>query len=207
MILQQELSRIDPRVEELVRVGSRWKWFFGFGAALVAVGAFAIAASFLTTLTTVAVFGALLLAGAAVELGSAIMSGSARGAFVHAMVGLVRLVIGALMLEHPMRAAEELTLMLAAGFLIGGLIRVGYALAHSFDGRGWALATGVIAVAFGISIWQQWPESGLWAIGLCIGIDILLIGGSWVMFGLALRQPAAGTGPENRVPGHLAETK
>jgi uncharacterized membrane protein HdeD (DUF308 family) len=207
VILQQELGRVDRRAEELLRAGNRWKWFFGFGAALVAIGAFAITASFLTTLTTVAVFGVLLLAGAGVELVSALVSGPNRGAVVHMAVGLIHLVVGALILEHPVRAAEGLTLMLAAAFLIGGLIRVGYALSQPFEGRGRALVTGVVAAAFGISIWQQWPESGLWAIGLCIGIDIALIGWSWVMLGLALKRLQAAGGPEHRASAHLVEAK
>jgi uncharacterized membrane protein HdeD (DUF308 family) len=199
MISQGDLSRINPRLEEWLRVRSRWMWFFGLGTALVLVGAFAIAAAFLTTLTTVLVFGLLLLVGGAVESVSAVVAGSQKGVITHLVVGVIHLVVGALMVEHPVRAAEGLTLMLAAAFLVGGLIRIGYALTQSFEGRGWALVTGVIAACFGLSIWQQWPESGLWAVGLFIGIDILLIGWSWVALGLALRAlRSAATGSEDR---------
>jgi uncharacterized membrane protein HdeD (DUF308 family) len=150
------------------------------------------------------VFGILLLVGGLVESTSAILAQSRKGVILHTTVGLIHLVVGALMVQHPVRAAEGLTLMIAAAFLIGGLIRVGYALTQSFAGRGWALVTGVIAVSFGISIWQQWPEYGLWAIGLFIGIDILLIGWSWVVLGLSLRalKPAP-TVPEDRARGVL----
>ena len=187
MILDEDLDRINPAMEGLIRVRNRWLWFLGLGTALVLVGTFAIAAAFLTTLTTVLVFGILLIVGGVVQLASAVLSESRRGIFLHLAVGLIHLVVGGLMVEHPVRAAEGLTLMLAAAFLVGGLIRVGYALTQSFEGRGWALVTGVIAASFGLSIWQQWPESGLWAIGLFIGIDLVLIGWTWVMLGLALR--------------------
>jgi len=187
MILNEDLDRINPAMEGLLRVRNRWVWFLGLGTALVLVGTFAIAAAFLTTLTTVLVFGILLIVGGVVQLASAVLSESRRGIFLHFAVGLIHLVVGGLMVEHPVRAAEGLTLMLAAAFLVGGLIRVGYALTQSFEGRGWALVTGVIAASFGLSIWQQWPESGLWAIGLFIGIDLVLIGWTWVMLGLALR--------------------
>jgi uncharacterized membrane protein HdeD (DUF308 family) len=33
----------------------------------------------------------------------------------------------------------------------------------------------------------QWPVSGLWAIGLFIGIDLILVGGRWIVLALVLR--------------------
>jgi uncharacterized membrane protein HdeD (DUF308 family) len=68
--------------------------------------------------------------------------------------------------------------------------------------------TGVIAACFGLSIWQQWPESGLWAIGLFIGIDILLVGWSWVALGLSLKAlRSAHPSPEDRAQGGVLEAK
>jgi uncharacterized membrane protein HdeD (DUF308 family) len=186
--MQLDVGQMNPRAEGLLRVRDRWMWFFGLGAGLVLVGAFAVAAAFLTTLTTVLVFGILLLVGGAVELGSAAVGSGRKGVAVHVTLGLLHLVAGGLMVRHPDRAAEALTLLLAAAFLVGGLLRVGYALTQPVEGRVWMLITGVVAASFGLSIWQQWPESGLWAIGMFIGIDLLLIGWSWVMFGLVLRR-------------------
>jgi uncharacterized membrane protein HdeD (DUF308 family) len=188
MLAQHDAAGIHPRLEGFLPVRDRWKWFFGLGAALVLVGAFAVAAAFLTTLTNVLVFGILLLIGGTVELLSAIMGRAQKGASLRATVGLIHLVVGALMLEHPAATAEGLTLLLAAAFLVGGLIRVGHALTRPIEGRAWALVTGVVAASFGLSIWQQWPETGLWAIGLFIGIDMMLIGWSWVALGLLLRR-------------------
>ena len=186
--MQLDVGQMNPRAEGLLRVRSRWMWFFWLGTGLVLVGAFAVAAAFLATLTSVLVFGVLLLIAGAVELGSAAVGSERRGVAVHVTLGLLHLVAGGLMVRHPDRAAEALTLLLAAAFLVGGLLRVGFALTQPVEGRAWMLITGVVAASFGLSIWQQWPESGLWAIGLFIGIDLLLIGWSWVMFGLVLRR-------------------
>jgi uncharacterized membrane protein HdeD (DUF308 family) len=208
MLTQHNVGSVNPRLEGFLRVRNRWMWFFWLGTALVLVGAFAVGAAFLTTLTTVLVFGVLLLVGGVVELVSAILGRAWKGVSLHATVGLIHLVVGALMLEHPARAAEGLTLLLAAAFLVGGVIRVGHALTEPVDGRAWALVTGVIAVAFGLSIWQQWPESGLWAIGLFIGIDLMLIGWSWVILGLLLKKPqSGGTETERRSVAHPAEDR
>jgi uncharacterized membrane protein HdeD (DUF308 family) len=40
----------------------------------------------------------------------------------------------------------------------------------------------------GIMIWRQWPYSGLWVIGLFVGIEMLLNGWSLVMLSLTGRK-------------------
>jgi uncharacterized membrane protein HdeD (DUF308 family) len=59
-------------------------------------------------------------------------------------------------------------------------------VAERFDGWQWMLLNGVIALLLGVSIWRQWPFSGLWVIGLFVGIEMLLSGFSWLMLGLAV---------------------
>jgi len=36
-------------------------------------------------------------------------------------------------------------------------------------------------------IWRQLPEAALWVIGTFIGIDLMFVGWSWLMLGMALR--------------------
>jgi uncharacterized membrane protein HdeD (DUF308 family) len=50
------------------------------------------------------------------------------------------------------------------------------------------LLHGVVILLLGIAIWRQWPLSGLWVIGLFIGIDMVLNGWSLVMLGLAAKK-------------------
>jgi uncharacterized membrane protein HdeD (DUF308 family) len=42
-------------------------------------------------------------------------------------------------------------------------------------------------------IYKEWPQSGLWFIGLYLGIDMILNGWSWIMLSLGLRR----LGPSN----------
>ena len=52
---------------------------------------------------------------------------------------------------------------------------------------GWPLASGILNVLLGLLIWAQWPLSGLWVIGLFVGIELIFSGWMWVMIALALR--------------------
>jgi len=52
----------------------------------------------------------------------------------------------------------------------------------------WQVALdGAIAFVLGILILSRWPASGLWVIGLFVGIDLLFYGGVWISFALSLR--------------------
>jgi uncharacterized membrane protein HdeD (DUF308 family) len=193
MNLQQEFNQMNPKFEEYLRLRKLWIWFVILGILLMAVGAVAIGAAFITTLASVVVFGILLLSGGVVQLVNAILARTWKGFFLHLFAGLLYIVVGGLMVEHPIRAAEGLTLMLAAAFLLGGAMRVIYALIQSFAGRGWVLINGFISVLLGIAIWRGWPESSLWVIGLFIGIDLVFNGWLWVMLGLMVKAPMPGS--------------
>jgi uncharacterized membrane protein HdeD (DUF308 family) len=49
------------------------------------------------------------------------------------------------------------------------------------------LLGGLIDVLLGVLIWMQWPLSGLWVIGLFVGISMIYNGWTWVLLGLALK--------------------
>ena len=46
---------------------------------------------------------------------------------------------------------------------------------------------GFIALMLGLLIYKQWPASGLWAIGLFVGIEMLFNGWVWIMLAFDLR--------------------
>ena len=176
-----------PNHEECLRSHHCWPWFLLLGVLLIIVGIMAIGAAFVATLATVLIFGWLIIAGGVVETVNAFLARNWSGFFVHLLGGVLHLVVGILMIEHPERAAAALTLLLALIFFVGGVIRIAYALIDRFPGWVWMLLNGVVTLALGVMIWRQWPESGLWVIGLFVGIDLIMNGWSWVMLALILR--------------------
>jgi uncharacterized membrane protein HdeD (DUF308 family) len=178
---------LNPRYEECLRLHRCWLWFLLLGIVLMIVGGLAISAPYLTaftTLTTVVMCGILLMGGGVVQIVNAFLARSWRGFFLHLLGGILHLVIGLLMIRHPVTMAAGITLVLAAGFMIGGAINIAYTLIERFAGWGWVLFNGIITLMLGVMIWQQWPESSEWVIGLFVGIDLLFNGWSWVMLGL-----------------------
>jgi uncharacterized membrane protein HdeD (DUF308 family) len=195
MDLQSQSDRLNPNYEEALRLHSCWAWFLILGIVVMLIGVAAIVYDFLATLTTVLVFGILLLGGGIVELVNAFLARSWRAFFLHLLVGILHLIIGMLMIQHPERAAEVLTLLLAVAFLAGGAFRILYALLERFPGSAWVLLNGIITLLLGIMIWRRWPEASYWVIGLFVGIDLIFSGWSWVMLGLLVKDLSPKTLP------------
>jgi uncharacterized membrane protein HdeD (DUF308 family) len=186
-----QLGDINPRYEECLRLSRSWVLLVSLGIVLMVVGFVALSSTVIATLAAVHIFGILLMVGGTVQIVTAFLGRSWRGFFLHLLAGILHLVIGDLLIEHPVLGAEALTMLLAVGFLVGGSVQLIYALAESFTGRGWVLLNGFIVFALGISIWRQWPASSLWILGMFIGIDLIFSGWSWIMLGLLVKAPPA----------------
>ena len=187
MNLQPTLAA--PKPGRSVPEGLREIWAFltARGIALMLLGVAAIASSMIATFATVLVFGILMLLGAIFQVVTALWGRSWRGFFLHLLAGVLYLIAALVMIENPLEAAMSLTFLIAACLLVGGILRIGLSVAERFAGWGWVLLNGVISVVLGVGIWGQWPLSGLWVIGLFVGVEMLFSGLSWVMLGLAVR--------------------
>ena len=97
------------------------------------------------------------------------------------------------MLEDPVKAAGVLTLLIAAGFFVAGVLRIIFSLAVQFHSWGWVLVNGIVDVCLGVMIIRHWPGSSLWVIGLFIGIDLVFQGWAWIFLGLTARSISART--------------
>ena len=60
--------------------------------------------------------------------------------------------------------------------LVAGIFRIVVAVVVRFPNWVWRLLHGVVNLLLRIAIWRQWPLSGLWVIGLFVGIDMLFNG-------------------------------
>ena len=68
-----------------------------------------------------------------------------------------------------------------------GIFKIVAALSYWFGAWGWSLASGIIDLVLGAMIWQEWPASALWVIGVFLGINLIFRGINWIGLGLTLR--------------------
>jgi uncharacterized membrane protein HdeD (DUF308 family) len=182
--------------EERQAIRGNWCWFLALGSALILAGLLAISFPVMATLTTVMVFGIVLMCSGGVEIVSAIWARRWSGLFLHLLTGLLYLFVGLFLVERPGLGAAGYTLLLAMFFVAGGVARIVAGFAHRFSGWVWTVVNGVVTLFLGMLVWREWPESALWVIGTFVGIELLFNGLSWFMLGMDLRNlPAAKSEP------------
>jgi uncharacterized membrane protein HdeD (DUF308 family) len=177
----------DPMSEELRVLGKVWLPILMLGIAMIVLGTLAIMASFVATLTITITFGILLAVAGVVQIATSLWVGQWRGFLLQLLLGILYLIAGCVMIKHPLRAAAGITIILAVAYMVGGLMRIAFAVTHHTTGRAWILVNGIITLVLGIAIWWEWPSDSLMVIGLLVGIDLLFHGWSWVMLGFAFR--------------------
>jgi uncharacterized membrane protein HdeD (DUF308 family) len=173
---------------EVEEVRRNWGWFLVLGIGLIVIGTAAIVAAEIATLASVLLFGWMVLIGGVLEVVAAFWARAWSGFFLHLLIGVLNVVVGVLILGHPVAAAAGLTILLAALFLTGGVFRIVAAAMLRYPNWGWSGLDGVVSLILGVMIWANWPEASLLVIGTFIGIALVFRGWAWVMFALAVRR-------------------
>jgi uncharacterized membrane protein HdeD (DUF308 family) len=151
------------------------------------LGTIALGYSVLFTFATVIFFGALLLVGGIFEIVGSFWTRLWSGFFLHLLSGVLSVVVGFFFLRDPGGASLAMTLLLACFLIVAGSMKIVVSVTHRLASWGWVLLSGVIDVALGLMIWADWPLSGLWVIGLFVGISMLFRGWTWVMLAIGIR--------------------
>jgi uncharacterized membrane protein HdeD (DUF308 family) len=172
---------------ELDALRGNWFWFVILGVALVVLGVVALGSVAIASLAAAVAIGALLLFAGVAEVVGAFWCRGWSGFFLELLSGVLSIVVGLMFLRAPVGALLGLTLLVACFLMVGGIFKIVSAVAYRFAAWGWTLAGGIIDVILGVMIWQGWPASALWVIGLFVGIDLLFRGFNWIALGLALR--------------------
>lgn len=179
-----------PAVElrhELTALRGNWLWFVLLGIALIVLGLIALDSLWVASLATAVVIGALLVGSGVAETIGAFWSRRWSGFSLHLLSSVLSIVIGVLFLRAPVNALLALTLLLACLLMVGGIFKIVAALSYRFGAWGWPLLSGIIDVILGVMIWQEWPASAVWVIGMFVGISLVFRGFNWIGLGLALR--------------------
>lgn len=152
-------------------------WSIAFGVLLLVGGVLAVAFPFLSSIAVTIYIGWLLIVAGIFRIVTAFAYGDAADRLWSSLLGLVLLVGGGLVVYDPLAGALTLTALLAAVFVIEGLVEVVAAIrGRGWGGWGWTLASGVVALAAGLLIALQLPTSALWAVGVIAGIRFMFSG-------------------------------
>jgi uncharacterized membrane protein HdeD (DUF308 family) len=170
--------------------GNRWKWFLAFGTILLVLGIAGIGVATFMELTSLLVFGPMLLAAAGIQLMFAFFAEKKEESIRRFAASGLEAGLGFWIMAHPLEQIIDLIALIAIFFLVSGLIRIGRLLTTRSPDSGSTVMAGIVALILGICVWLRWPDSRWWFIGLCIAIDILLHGISFSALALAEKKRA-----------------
>jgi uncharacterized membrane protein HdeD (DUF308 family) len=165
----------------------KWGWWLSLGIVMVVLGAIALSIMPEATFGTMLVLGWLLVISGVMELIHAFQTRHAGGLMLHLAGGILGLLIGLLVVTHPLAGAVAATLLYASFLTVIGLFRLVASLSLRFPHWGWSAFDGLVTLVLGILVWVSWPSSGLWFIGLAVGISLVMRGWAYVMAAFALR--------------------
>jgi uncharacterized membrane protein HdeD (DUF308 family) len=174
-------------VQASPEIVQHWGWFLVFGIGLLALGIAAVMRSVTATIVSMVFFGWLLVLASGIEVAQAVMVGNWAGFFLHLLAAILFGVAGLLIVVRPAVSAEVITMFMAMFFLIGGLFQLIGSMIVAYPGWGWQAADGLITFLLGLLLIAGWPATGLWVIGLFIGINLIVYGIAWIALALGLR--------------------
>lgn len=169
-------------------------WYWAGGILFILMGAVAILVPLVATLALTLMVGILFIIGGVYELARAWRHRGEGGRIVGiTLFGILAVAAGIVLLAFPLQGAITLTLFLGIYFLASGVFR-GIA---AFDirptkGWGWLLFGGLVSVVIGVLILANLPASGLWVMGLLIGIDFLFFGTTLIAIVTAAKRAQPG---------------
>jgi uncharacterized membrane protein HdeD (DUF308 family) len=165
----------------------RWKWFLALGAVLVVLGIAGGSVASVLELSSVLIFGPILLASSLAQFLTAFLAEQRKERLVHFAAAGVEMIAGFLIMTHPPERVDQVIGLIAAYLIVSGLLRLARSLTTHSRGRAWAVMTGVIALLLGIALWVGGPAAKISLVGICIAIDFVCHGVSWSALALAER--------------------
>jgi uncharacterized membrane protein HdeD (DUF308 family) len=188
----------DALVLEFRDLRHKWGWLLAIGISMVILGAIALFITPAATLGTILVLGWLLVVSGVFETIQSFRVRRWSGIFLHLIGGVLGVLVGLLIVTHPLAGALATTLLFASFFTVIGLFRLVAAIRLKFPHWGWAAFDGAVTLLLGLLLWMEWPVSGLWFIGFAVGISLLLRGWSYIMFAIAVRSLPGQVTPMSR---------
>lgn len=166
-------------------------WFTVLGIVFVLAGTAALAFPVVSSIAVDVVVGVSMLVAGIASLILAFGVGSWGRFFLQIVAGVIYAVAGAALLVHPVHGAVALTLLAGFAFIVEGIVRCGFAIQIRPErGWGWMLFGSIVGVLVGIMLLIQLPISGLWALGVLAGINLLVTGWTFIMLAMVSSETA-----------------
>jgi uncharacterized membrane protein HdeD (DUF308 family) len=184
------LDGIQSRLAAAIH--AHWKLFLAEGIVMMVLGLLAIAVPEVATLAITLLIGWLFFIGGIFRTISVLQHRAMPGFAWSLLIAVLAILLGLILIIRPIAGALTLTIWLIVFFIIEGIAAIFLAIEHRrhLPSWGWVLLSGLVDLLLAYLIWDGWPSSAAWAIGLLVGINMVFVGLSLIMTALAARTMA-----------------
>lgn len=168
-----------------------WWLYLLLGIVMLVAGIFVLGDVVLASVISAIFIGWTILIAGVLEIVHAFSARGWKGFLLDLLLGVLYIAGGWLLISNPLAASVSITLAIGVIWIVSGIFRI--ALGGAIWGEGgWAiLLSGLLAVLAGAIILAKWPASGLWVLGLLLGIDLVIYGVAWISYSFAVRSGGA----------------
>ncbi len=189
------MTMVDTRAAVAGELRKAWGWLLAWGILLVVAGVIGLGYEFTVSVVTTVFVGGLLVVYGVMEVVHAFKHRRWAGFLLYLFGGLLSVAAGLIVWANPLAGMAVITLLAAAYFLVLGVFRAVVAVSSRHPGWGWELFNGAVSALLGMLVWNRWPASSLWVIGMFVCIDMIFRGWNYVMLAFVARKGAAIVAP------------
>jgi uncharacterized membrane protein HdeD (DUF308 family) len=191
MTLPHDIATLQTQMSEAVR--AHWKAFLFEGIVLVVLGLAAMIVPPVAGIAVTVMLGWMFLISGVAGLVVTFWARQMPGFWWSLISAVLGIGAGAILLARPVQGLLTLTLVVGAYFLAEGVATIMYALQHRkelSERWSWMLVSGLMDILIAFFIISGLPGSAEWAIGLLVGINLIIGGSSLIGMALAARNKA-----------------
>jgi len=178
------MTDLQPRDIENLRdrvaaaVAAHRTAFLVQGIVLIVLGLLAVALPVVSTLAIEILVGWLFVIGGALRVTGLVRAKHLPGYGWSLAAAVVAVVLGLVLVAAPIQGILSLTMVLMVLFIAEGVsaIASAFGLREHAQSWGWLLISGVVDLALVFLLWQGWPGTAAWAIGLLTGVNLFFLG-------------------------------
>ncbi|MFJ4846445.1 MULTISPECIES: HdeD family acid-resistance protein [unclassified Streptomyces] len=151
-------------------------WVAALGVVLVVCGLIGLFYVGIATITSMVLFGWLLLIGGIVGLAQAVQNRDHNYFWLALVVAALYIAAGVVVIRNPAQTAAALTMFAALLFLTGGIFRLFGGLVVRGPQMVWTLIQGAIGILLAVLVLANWPHSSVYVIGAFFSVALLFDG-------------------------------
>ena len=169
---------------------ANWVLFLVQGVIMIILGVLAIVWPQISTVAIDIYAGWMFLISGIVGLVTMFLAPSIPAFLWSLLTAALSLIVGVLLLWHPIEGTVSLTLVLIAFFIVEGIFQIAAAIRYRDefpDSWGWMVMSGIVDLVLAWLIISGWPGTASWALGLIVGVNLVTSGLAITMAALAAR--------------------